>query len=120
MLSFRSSFSDFTPENFPIGSVQTTPVIALYWDDHDVRNQGEIFYRTSEDMPLINEVGYKISEAFSTMFTPTTLFIATWDGVRQFLASDLIVRLTYIIIETNIVLLILYYVGQHLPSGDCH
>lgn len=97
VLSFGNSFSDFTPESFPLIG-RTTPVIALYWDDHDVRNQGEIFYRTSKYLPLINDVGNRISEAFSTPFTPRTLFIATWDGVKQFLSSNLIVSLLLLLI----------------------
>ena len=82
VVSFRDPFSVFSGAPFPI--VNNRPLLALYWDDHDATEQGEIFYRTSQDQCLINEVGTNISDAFSTDFTPSSLFIATWDGVPRF------------------------------------
>ena len=80
VVSLGDNFNDFSAEPFPIDNDH---LIALYWDDHVITpQQGDIFYRTSQDPFLINEVGKNISDAFSTSFTPSSLFIATWDRVQ--------------------------------------
>lgn len=100
VLSFRATFSDFSPDPFPLGTGQP-PLIALYWDDHDVRDVGEIFFRTTQNLPLLNEVKNRISEIFSTSFTPTRLLIVTWDGAMAF-SSGSIVRFHSFIIAVTV------------------
>ena len=84
MLSFKRGFTDFTPEPFPLSTFRDDIVIALYWDDHDVRQNGAIYSRVTDNFFLLSEVGSKISEAFSTNFRPTSLFIATWEEIQRF------------------------------------
>ena len=54
-------------------------MIAPFWDD--VLIPAEVYYRFAADPSLLEEVGGNISDAFNTSFTPTQLFIATWNRV---------------------------------------
>ena len=82
VLTFRNPdpFSLFIPRPFPLDS--PSHIIALYWDVHG--SAGSIYYRISENGLFLDEVGTNISDAFSTTFMPSSLFIATWDGVPRF------------------------------------
>ena len=82
VLSFGTSFSEYTPEDFPLN---TSRLIALFWEDHDVRHGGQILYRFAQDVPCLSEVGSEVSDAFGVNFSPTMLFIATWDEVPRYL-----------------------------------
>ena len=88
MLSFGFSFGDYIPQTFPLSYVQPYALIALYWDDHDVRGKGQIYYRFTKDEVLLDSVGSNISFAFNTSFSPTWLFIATWDEVVEYLGNS--------------------------------
>ena len=79
-LSFRSPFTDFSPRPFPLIS-ENDILIAPFWDDIFIIRAGEIYYRFSVDPSLLEEVGGNISDAFSTSFIPSQLFVATWDRV---------------------------------------
>lgn len=89
ILSIRQTFGSFIPRSFPLNNIDHV-LIALYWDVHDLRNQGQILYRVSQDQPLLQEVGTNISQAFSTSFTPTRLFIATFDEVLRLSIPQLV------------------------------
>ena len=80
-MSFRSLYSDFTPEIFPLLSGRDDLVIAPFWDDVDIRIAGQIQYRQTNASVLLNQVGTNISNAFNTSFSPVLLFIATWNEV---------------------------------------
>ena len=84
VLSFGVPFSDFGPEPFPLDDEQPDVLIALYWHDHDVNVAGQIFYRFSEEQALLSEVGTNISTAFGVIFSPSLLFVATWDMVSRY------------------------------------
>ena len=75
MISFRDTFEESRPRKFPYGSV---PLIAPYWDD----NPGDVLYRISNNQALLDKVSSHIADAFSE-FSPTMLFIATWNRVPQ-------------------------------------
>lgn len=77
VLSYGSSFSDSSPESFPLDAEQNSALIALYWHDHNVNFGGQIFYRFSDEASFLNEVGANISAVFKVAFSPTILFIAT-------------------------------------------
>ena len=79
-LSFRSPFRDFSPRPFPL-LFEDDILIAPFWDDILISTAGEIYYRFSADPSLLEEVGGNISDAFETSFTPSQLFVATWDRV---------------------------------------
>ena len=68
---------------FPL-SVLT--LIAPFWDHVDIRRFGDIFYRETSNVTLLQRAHDQLQELFpfTGNFTPTTLFIATWDRVAQF------------------------------------
>ena len=83
IISFRSTFISFAPRMFPIiGS----PLIAPFWDDVDIRSLGNIYYRQTSNATLLRRARDQLQESFpsSGNFTPSTLFIATWDRVPGF------------------------------------
>lgn len=82
VLSFRSPFFDFVPRPFPLSTNEI--LIAPFWDDFNVLQGGQILFRQSNDGDLLTQVGTAISDAFMWEFSPTLLFIATWDGVPGF------------------------------------
>lgn len=101
VLSFGTSFGDFTPDPFPLPTRINT-LIALHWADHNVRlGDGEIFYRISEDTALLSEIGTNISVSFSTNFSPSSLFIATWENVREYLSSAVAAVSMYVCMASN-------------------
>ena len=79
ILSFRLPFTEFVPRPFPISG---SPLIAPLWDDV---NFGTIFYRVTSNVTLLQRACDQLQELFpsSGNFTPSTLFIATWDRVAQ-------------------------------------
>lgn len=99
VISFRNSFDDFIPNPFPLTSVDI--LIAPFWDDHDVRIEGRILYRFSEEASLLEEVGASVNASFGLSFTPTLLFIATWEGVAQFVVNVCMYVRMYESIDNN-------------------
>ena len=53
-------------------------LVAPFWIEHHYYWIGQILFRLSNDDELLNTVGSSISEAFSSVFSPTLLFIATY------------------------------------------
>ena len=89
VISFRLPFLEYMPERFPLKEYFSpifTPLIAPFWDDVDIRRFGTIFYRQTSNVTLLQRARHQLQELFpsSGNFTPTTLFIATWDRVAQF------------------------------------
>ena len=84
IISFRLRFIDFIPRRFPLNNF--IPLIAPFWDDVDIRRFGSIFYRETSNVTLLQRARDLLQELFpsSGNFTPTTLFIATWDRVAEF------------------------------------
>ena len=82
ILSFWSRFTSPFRRSFPFFSV---PLIAPYWDNVDTRRFGNIFYRQTTDTNLLQRARNQLQELFPSAgnFTPTYLFIATWDRVAQ-------------------------------------
>ena len=75
MISFRDRFEESIPRKFPYGNV---PLMAPYWDD----NPGDVLYRISNNQTILDKVSSHIADVFS-VFSPTMLFIATWNRVPQ-------------------------------------
>ena len=86
ILSFQSEYLSSNPQMFPLSLLNPIRVIAPFWDDVDIRRFGNIFYRVTSNTTLLQRVRDQLQELFpfSGNFTPTTLFIATWDRVAQF------------------------------------
>ena len=75
MISFRNTFEESRPRKFPYGNVL---LMAPYWDD----KPGDVLYRISDNQTLLDKVSSHIADAFSE-FSPTMLFIVTWNRVPQ-------------------------------------
>ena len=64
------------------------PVIAPFWVSYVFSRN--IFYRQTNDTTLLQRARDQLQELFpsSGNFTPTTLFIATWDRVAEYRGSS--------------------------------
>ena len=83
ILSFRSQYLQYFPEIFPSPGL---PLIAPFWNDIDITRFGNIFFRKTSNVTLLQRAHDQLQELFpsSGNFTPTILFIATWDRVAEF------------------------------------
>jgi len=56
---------------------------AAYWVDIDTTVNGNVWFRQSTAPDLLIRASNDVQQAFPLLprFTPTHLFIATWDGV---------------------------------------
>ena len=87
MISFDSPISSHTPEPFPISGSHF--LLSPFWADVDTRpsNGGFVYYRQTTNSSLLSSAGEHIRTAFPLdfqTFTPTFLFIATWDHVGYY------------------------------------
>ena len=74
------------PRRFPLNNFQYIPVIAPFWQFVDFRRSGNIFFRQTSNATLLQRARDQLQELFpsSGNFTPTMLFIATWDRVPPY------------------------------------
>ena len=84
ILSFQSAFTFATIRMFPL--LANISLIAPFWGDVDITRFGNIFYRETSNTTLLQRAQDQLQGLFlsSGNFTPTTLFIATWDRVAEF------------------------------------
>lgn len=87
MISFDSPVTAYTPEPLPISGSRV--LLSPYWADVDTRpsDGGFVYYRRSTDPTLLNNARDQIRAVFPLnfqTFTPTFLFIATWDHVGYY------------------------------------
>ena len=82
IVAFEQRFSG-SPRVFPFPDLS---LIAPFWDVVDIERFGNIFYRTTFNAALLQRAHDQLQELFpsSGNFTPTTLFIVTWDRVAPF------------------------------------
>ena len=82
IISFRHAFN--IPRRFHL--FNSIPLIAPFWDDVDITRFGNLLYRETSNTTLLQRAHDQLQELFASYssFTPTTLFIATWDRVAQF------------------------------------
>ena len=89
ILSFTSTYTDFTAQPFPL---QGVALVAPYWADVDTRSAGSglVWYRITQNATLLARAKHDIPILLTTAdFTPQWLFIATWDHVGYYyLHSD--------------------------------
>ena len=87
VLLFQSPFvqSGYVPRGFSLSDINNT-LIAPFWDNLGLRRFGNVFYRTTSNAALLQRAHDQLQELFpsSDNFTPTTLFIATWDRVAEY------------------------------------
>ena len=98
-ISFTSPISQYTPDPFPLTTNQE--IIAPFWADVDTRGTGQISYRSTTDASLRQKASNLINRAFfTTAFSASYLFIATWDHVGYFaLKTD---KVIYKVIICNV------------------
>ena len=80
VISFRRVFFQHWTSPFPLDSDDI--LIAPFWDDIDIRDSGQIFYRFSNDLILLSRFQSDINDGSG--FSPVSLFIATWDRVAAY------------------------------------
>ena len=87
VLSFRSPFipSGYVPQRFSLSDVNITMIVP-FLDNLGIRRFGNVFYRTTFNATLLQRAHDQLQELFpsSGNFTPTTLFIVTWDRVTEY------------------------------------
>ena len=66
-------------------------LILPLWDFSIAENGGLVLFRLSDNQTLLNEVGSTINDTLEFDFTPTMLFIVTWDGIPEYGGSQDIV-----------------------------
>ena len=79
VVSFQARFFELRPRSFPLNGFS---LITPFWYDADV---GNIFFRRTSNATLLQRARDQLQELFpsSGNFTPTTLFIGTWDRVAE-------------------------------------
>ena len=78
-LSFDASYNGYTPQPFPI---QGKALIAPFFADVDTSGTGKVWYRSTNDSALLAKAVNDIQSGQN--FTPSWLFIATWDHVGYY------------------------------------
>lgn len=72
-------------------SASPVPVIAQFWEDFDFRDSGTVYYRTSQDDTILDNVALVIAaenDDFSS-YRPTQCVIVTWSEAILFSGVDL-------------------------------
>ena len=87
VLSFQSLFiqSGYVPQGFSLSDVNDA-LIVPFWDNLGIGRSGSVFYRVTSNATLLERARDDLQELFpsSGNFTPTTLFIVTWDRVAGY------------------------------------
>ena len=79
-------FLYFQQARFPLDS-RWPPLIAPFWTDFNPSAGGNIYYRQTNDSDLLQAVESVVQDSDNedlNSFSPTHLFIATWDEVPPF------------------------------------
>jgi len=86
VVSFDAPVPGYTPQSFPISGSRV--LLSPYWGDVDTRpsSGGFVYYRQTTDATLLTKARNQVRALFSAFssFTPTFLFIATWDHVGYY------------------------------------
>ena len=86
ILSFGLPFTEYTPQRFPLNNF--IPLIVPFWQYVYIRRSEGIFFRQTSNASLLQRARDQLQELFpsSANFTPTMLFIATWDRVAPYVS----------------------------------
>ena len=102
VLSFGDSFTAFSPV---LLSGVSSPLILPFWADINTGDGGTIYYRFANITSSI--VITLDSYIMDSSFSPSLVFIATWDGVAQFgSGQDVSIIIMSILITYNNILFI--------------
>ena len=102
-LSFRQGYLFNQPRLFPstLDVVRNALMVAPYWSNVDIRQQGRVYYRLIEpgrttenvDMTLLNFVSGFIAARrndIAANFSATTMLVAQWRDVPPFINVDVV------------------------------
>ena len=89
VISFLVQVSQYTPDTFPLDGNRR--LVAPFWADVDTRNGGDVFYRETTDPSLLQQATDHVTATYVDQqnFRATWLFIATWNEVAFYGASDI-------------------------------
>ena len=84
VLSLGQSFTDFSSGGSNFDSVSSPPIIAPFWDDVNINNGGTIYYRQDYSSSIADQVQQDVNSLFLDVgsFSPSLVFVATWDRVE--------------------------------------
>ncbi|XP_066194959.1 alpha-tectorin-like [Sylvia atricapilla] len=83
VISFDEPVRQYTPDPFPL--VDGHPFVAPYWADVDNVLGGDIFYRQTTDLALLEDISQDNSTSTSQKtFTATWALVVTWDHVAYY------------------------------------
>ncbi|KAG8549721.1 hypothetical protein GDO81_019897 [Engystomops pustulosus] len=86
LLSFYLPIVQWYPQKLPVAS--NNPFLAVFWSDVDNTVAGDIYYRSSTEPELLARASSDIRTYFySTNFTGSWVFVATWDRVAYYDSS---------------------------------
>lgn len=80
--------SQYTPDTFPLDGNRR--LVAPFWADVDTRKGGDVFYRETTDPNLLQQATDQVAATYVNQqnFRATWLFIATWNEVAFYGASN--------------------------------
>ena len=99
VVSFGTDFTDSISRPFPLSTSDI--LLAPFWDDSDVEIGGQILFRLSDNQTLLNQVGSIINDSLEYDFTPTMLFIVTWNRIPEYGGSSNIVSVIITLAVAN-------------------
>ena len=79
VVSFGATFTDYDSHPFPLSTSDI--LITPFWDV--LIYGGQILFRLSDNQTLLNQVGSTINDSLEYDFTPTMLFIVTWNRILE-------------------------------------
>ena len=100
VVSFGASSTYFSR---PLPLSSSDILIAPFWDDSNFVNAfigGQVLFRLSDNQTLLNQVGSIINDSLEYDFTPTMLFIVTWNRIPEFRGSSNIVSVKILLLAT--------------------
>ena len=89
LLSFGRPFTVYNVANAggsSFGTITSPPIIAPFWDDVNIVQGGQIFYRQVFDPLILDQVRLEVLSQYPEVgfFAPSLVFVATWDRVAAF------------------------------------
>ncbi len=90
LISFGEGISGWVPETFP----WDTPILAVYWEDVDIRRTGSVTYRpylrTADNEAVFDRGEAVVRQALGDQysFTASWMLIATWYQVPSYRSDD--------------------------------
>ena len=103
VISFGRTFTSASSGGSLFNAVFSPPIIAPFWDDINIRNGGEIYYRQDTDPVVAEEVRQEVFSQYPEVgpFSPTLVFVATWDRVAAFSGFPGLVNTFQVVIASD-------------------